>query len=177
MPKKEKKEKKNKKGGCNCSGSLFSGGAGGNNVTMSLDNKSISLPSSSTYPLNFFSGDSSRSPITVSGRDNIMIKGGKKEKNNKTKKNCVMMPLVVVPIMSTPKKMNKNKSMKKGGTNVLYDFFLGPSNAMTPLTSFGTISGSVTSANALSSNISATNPHAWSQPIGTKFTATNLVYV
>jgi len=173
MTKKEKKDKKKKRGGCNCGASLFSGGAGGNNVTMSLDKNSISLPATSTYPINNYTGDSSR--LLINARDNI-FKGGKKEKkNNKTKKQCVMMPLVIVPISTKPNKMNK--SMKKGGTNILYDFFLGPSNALTPLTSFGTVSGSVTSANALSSNVTTTNPHPWSQPIGTKFTSTNLVYV
>jgi hypothetical protein len=175
MPKKEdKKSKKNKKGGCDCGKSLFSGGAGGNDVVLTTT-KSFSLPAASTITLNNEVNNASRSPFISNGRDNI-VGGGKRNAQNKTKKQCVMIPLMIFPVTSKPLKRTKTVK-KKGGTSILYDFFLGPSNALTPLTSFGTVSGAVTTTNTLSNNISTTTPHAWSQPIGTKFTATNPIYV
>lgn len=177
MPKKEDiNSKKNKKGGCNCDKTLFSGGAGGNEVLLT-DTKSFTIPTASTYSLNEFAKDVSRMPLISSARDN-MIRGGKRRnpKQNKTQKRCVVMPIMLVPVIGTP--LKKTKSLKKkGGTNVMYDFFLGPSSALSPLTSFGTVSGSVTASNTLTNDISSTTPQAWSQPIGTKFTATNPIYV
>lgn len=176
MPKKENKKMKTK-GGCNCGSGLFNGGAGGDEIVLK-DQSSFSLPSASTYTLRDDNLDSSRVPFISNGRDNVKLIGGRRRKKNntKTKKGCIIMPLMIVPVSSIKHKRNKTSKKKTGG-NTLYDFFLGPSNALTPLTSMGTVSGSVYTSNALTNNISATNSHPWSQPINTKFSSTNLVYV
>jgi hypothetical protein len=86
MPKKEnKKSKKNKKGGCDCGKSLFSGGAGGNEVILT-DTKSFFLPAASTITLNDEVNNMSRSPHISNGRDN-MIGGGKRMHKTKLKSN------------------------------------------------------------------------------------------
>jgi hypothetical protein len=148
------------------------------------------LPAGTSDPLNSYMHDPSNKPFISFARDNVMTGGkGKKPKKTTTRKTkeemkCKVTQLVILPVFVKPNKTQKNnKSMKKGGsayeyiTNSAYDFLLGPSNSLTPVTSAGTLSGSVQTSNALAGRVATTNNHPWSQPVGTKFSGTNLIYV
>lgn len=182
-----KRKTQNKKGGCNCGSVAMTGGAGGEDVVLG-SSKPIMLPAGTAEPLNTYAHDMSNKPFIFSARDN-MIKGGKKYKKNTTTRKtkgdvkCKVTQLVIMPVFVKPvKKTQKNgKNMKKGGsayqyiTNSAYDWLLGPSNSLTPVTSAGTLSGSVATSNSFAGRVGVTNNHPWSQPIGTKFTTTNLI--
>lgn len=163
--KKNRKTNKNKRrisrkgGGCGCNKGLLYGGEGevsnpyGGNVFLPT-NAFISL---NPYPYNDPSapGNITSTRLEPQPQTSFTRYGGRRNRNKNKK--------------------NKKTLKKRGGAylNDITDFLLGPSSALSPVTSFGTTSGAVTDSNIIFANRGYVNGMPFSQPIGYKFNMYN----